>query len=50
MHDTSLRSVEATEMAIRDLSAKGFVFVTAEELIRHRQTLVAGKVYTTGYA
>ncbi|OPB00923.1 hypothetical protein BFW87_00495 [Pseudomonas fluorescens] len=48
LHDTSQRSVEATEMTIRNLSEKGFVFVTVENLIKRRGSLVAGQIYKTG--
>ena len=48
MHDTSMRSVEATEAIIQQLSAKGFKFVTVPELIRHRGQFAAGQTYKTG--
>ena len=49
LHDTSMRSVEATQTIVRDLSAKGFEFVTVPELIRRRGPFTAGQTYKTGH-
>lgn len=48
MHDTSSRTIEATERVIKKLSAEGFIFVTVPELIQKNGHLVAGQTYRTG--
>lgn len=50
LHDTSQRSMEATEMTRRNLSEKGFIFVAVESLIKRHGPLVAGQIYKTGNA
>lgn len=49
LHDTSARSVDATELAIRGLSSRGFRFVTLSELIKRRGPIKPGAVYKNGY-
>lgn len=50
LHDTSMRSVDATELVIRDLSERGYRFVTLSELIAKKGAVVPGAVYRNGYA
>lgn len=47
LHDTSMRSVEATERVLRNLSEKGFRFVTASQLIKRHGRLEPGATYAT---
>jgi peptidoglycan-N-acetylglucosamine deacetylase len=45
MHDTSPRTVEAMEIALRGLTAKGFIFVTVPELLSRASGMQAGVTY-----
>jgi peptidoglycan/xylan/chitin deacetylase (PgdA/CDA1 family) len=49
LHDTSMRSVDATALVIRDLSKKGYRFVTLSELIAKKSQIEPGAVYRNGY-
>ncbi|MEO9337117.1 polysaccharide deacetylase family protein [Mesorhizobium sp. SB112] len=48
LHDTSAQTIDATEAIVKDLSARGFEFVTVPELIRQRGNLVPGVTYESG--
>jgi peptidoglycan/xylan/chitin deacetylase (PgdA/CDA1 family) len=48
MHDTSPRAVEAMEIALRGLTAKGFVFVTVSELLSRAGGMRSGVTYERG--
>jgi peptidoglycan/xylan/chitin deacetylase (PgdA/CDA1 family) len=50
LHDTSMRSAEATALAIRELSAQGYRFVTLSELIARKGPIKPGAVYRNGNA
>ena len=47
LHDTAMRSVDATALVIQNLTQKGFVFVTTEELLARQGKIVAGETYPT---
>lgn len=49
LHDTSIRSVDATVLVIRDLSSQGYRFVTLSELITKKGSIQPGAVYWNGY-
>ncbi len=49
LHDTSMRSADATALAIRELSAQGYRFVTLSELITRKGPIQPGAVYRNGY-
>lgn len=48
MHDTAMQSVNASEMIVWGLSAKGFEFVTVAELIHRCGRFTPGETYRTG--
>ncbi|WP_454830872.1 polysaccharide deacetylase family protein [Pseudoxanthomonas wuyuanensis] len=49
LHDTSMRSVDATALVVRELSSKGYRFVTLSELIAKKGPIKPGAVYRNGY-
>ena len=49
MHDTSARSVAATERVIQRLSSQNYVFVTVPDLIRRQSRFIAGQTYKNGF-
>ncbi len=48
MHDTSQRSVQAVDTALRGLTERGFIFVTVPELLNRTTPLQAGQIYERG--